>query len=38
MTRLLEKASEEAKSGNKDITNTVRQIGNTFLNAVEISA
>ena len=38
MSRLLEKASEEAKSGNKDITNRVRQIGNKFLNAVEISA
>ena len=37
MSRLLEKASEEAKSGNKDITNRVRQIGNKFLNAVEIS-
>ncbi|XP_078364558.1 uncharacterized protein LOC144648982 [Oculina patagonica] len=38
MSKLLEKASEEAKSGNKDITNRVRQIGNKFLNAVEISA
>ncbi|XP_078352070.1 uncharacterized protein LOC144636749 [Oculina patagonica] len=38
MSRLLEKASEEAKSGNKDITNRVRHIGNKFLNAVEISA
>ena len=38
MSRLLEKASEEAKSGNKDITIRVTQIGNKFLNAVEISA
>ena len=38
MSRLLEKASEEAKAGNKDITNRVRHIGNKFLNAVEISA
>ena len=38
MSRLLEKASEEAKSGNKDITNRIRHIGNKFLNAVEISA
>ena len=38
MSRLLEKASEEAKAGNKDITNRVRHIGNKFLNAVEVSA
>ena len=38
MSRLLEKASEEAKSGNKDIRNRIRHIGNKFLNAVEISA
>ena len=38
MSKLLEKASEEAKSGNKDITNRIRHIGNKFLNAVEISA
>ena len=38
MSRPLEKASEEAKSGNKNITNRVRHIGNKFLNAVEISA
>ncbi|XP_068738520.1 uncharacterized protein [Montipora capricornis] len=38
MSRRLEKASEEAKSGNKNITNRVRHIGNKFLNAVEISA
>jgi len=38
MSRLLEKASEEAKAGNKDITNRVRHIGTKFLNTVEISA
>ena len=38
MSRLLEKAFEEAKAGNKDITNRVRHIGNKFLNAVEVSA
>lgn len=38
MSRLLQKASEEAKAGNKDISNIVRHIGNKFLNAVEISA
>ena len=38
MSRLLEKASEEANSGNKDIVNKVRHIGNKFINAVEISA
>ena len=38
MSKLLEKASEEARSGNKDITDRVRHIGNKFLNAVEISA
>ena len=38
MSRLLEKASEEAKSGSNDITNRVRHIGKKFLNAVEISA
>jgi len=38
MSSLLEKACEEAKSGDKDIKNRVRHIGNTFLNAVEISA
>ena len=34
MSRLLEKASEEAQSSNKDITNRVRHIGNKFLNVV----
>ena len=38
MSRLLEKASDEANSGNKDIVNKVRHIGNKFINAVEISA
>ena len=38
MSRLLEKAFEGAKTGNKDIANRVRHIGNKFLNAVEISA
>ena len=38
MSKLLRKASEEARSGNKDIVNKVRHIGNKFLNAVEISA
>jgi len=38
MSKLLRKASEEASSGNKDIINKIRHIGNKFLNAVEISA
>ena len=38
MSKLLEKATEEVKLGNKDITQKVRHIGNKFLNAVEISA
>ena len=38
MSRLLEKAADEAKCGNTDISNKVRHIGNKFLNAVEISA
>ena len=38
MSKLLRQASEEARSGNKDIVNKVRHIGNKFLNAVEISA
>ena len=38
MSKLRRKASEEASSGNKDIINKVRHIGNKFLNAVEISA
>jgi hypothetical protein len=38
MSKLLENACKEAKSGNKDLINQVRHIGNKFLNAVEISA
>ena len=38
MSKLLQKAWEEAKEGNKNIVNKVRHIGNKFLNAVEISA
>ena len=38
MSRLLEKATEEVKTGNKDNAQRVRHIGNKFLNAVEISA
>ena len=38
MSRLLEKASEKAKAGNKNITNRVRHIRNKVLSAVEISA
>ena len=38
MSKLLRKACEEAKAGNKNIVNKVRHIGNKFLNAVEISA
>ena len=38
MSKLLRKACEEAKEGNKNIVNKVRHIGNKFLNAVEISA
>ena len=38
MSRLLEIACKEAKSGYKDLVNQVRHIENKFLNAVEISA
>lgn len=38
MSKLLHKASEEAKEGNNDIFKRTRHIGNKFLNAVEISA
>ncbi len=38
MSKLLRKACEEAKEGNKNIVNRVRHIGNKFPNAVEISA
>ena len=37
MSRLLEEATEEIKSGKRDITQKVRHIGNKFLNAVEIN-
>ena len=37
MSRLLEKGTEEVKTGNKDIAQRVRHIGNKFLNAVEIN-
>ena len=38
MSKLLFKACEKAKEGNKNIVNKVRHIGNKFLNALEISA
>ena len=38
MSKLLRKACEEAKEGNKNIVSKVRHIGNKFLNAVEVSA
>ena len=38
MSKLLCKACDEAKEGNKDIVNKARHFGNKFLNAVEISA
>ena len=38
MSKLLRRALQEAKFGNKDIVDKVRHIGNKFLNAVEISA
>ena len=38
MSKLLEIACEEAKSGNTTINDKVRHIGNKFLNAVEVSA
>ena len=38
ISKLLDKASKEANSGNKDIVNRVRHIGKAFLNAAEISA
>ena len=38
ISKLLRKACEEAKEGNKNIVSKVRHIGNKFLNAVEISA
>lgn len=38
MSKLLRKACDEVKEGNKKIVNRVRRIGNKFLNAVEIRA
>lgn len=38
MSKLLRKACEEARQGNKNIVNQIRHIGNKFFNAVEISA
>ena len=38
MSRLVERASEEANSGDKDITNRKRHIGKNLLNAGKISA
>ena len=38
MSELLRKAVEEAKEGNTNIKQQVRDIGNKFLNSVEISA
>ena len=38
MSKLLEKASEEAKLGNQTLLSQIRHIGNKFLNSVEISA
>ena len=37
MSELLHKAVEEAKEGNMNIKQHVRDIGNKFLNSVEIS-
>ncbi|XP_070531546.1 uncharacterized protein [Ptychodera flava] len=38
MSNLLERATKEAREGNKDIKDRVRHIGNKFLNHVEVSA
>ena len=38
MSRLVERASEEANSGDKDITNRERHIGKNLLNAGKINA
>ncbi|KAJ8049154.1 hypothetical protein HOLleu_01769 [Holothuria leucospilota] len=38
MSLLLDQACKEARSGNSDIQNQVKSIGNKFLNAVEIGA
>ena len=37
MSKLLEQAAKEAKEGNMDLKKSVRHIGNTFLNCVEMS-
>ena len=38
MSELLQKACAEAKQGNASIKQQIRDIGNKFLNSVEISA
>ena len=38
MSQLLQRACDEAREGNSSIKQQVRDIGNTFLNSVEISA
>ena len=38
MSQLLQKACHEAREGNSSIKQQVRDIGNNFLNSVEISA
>lgn len=37
MSKLMQQACDEAKSGNMDLKQSVRHIGNTFLNCVETS-
>lgn len=37
-SKLLETASKEANTGNKEVVNRIRHIGNKLLNAVEINA
>ena len=38
MSRLMAEACKEARKGNKSLEESVRHIGNKFLNAVEVSA
>ena len=38
MSRLMAEASKEARKGNKSLKDSVRHIGNKFINAVEVSA
>ena len=38
MSRLMAEACKEARKGNKSLKESVRHIGNRFLNAVEVSA